>query len=42
MFRFVLNIFSTKSKHKNENRQIDFDEFYLQKIKSGAVFLIIL
>ena len=30
MFRLILNSDSTKPKHKNENRKIDFDEFYLQ------------
>ena len=40
MFSFILNIVSTKPKHKNENRKIDFDAFYLQEIKRvGAVFL---
>ena len=28
-----LNIVSIKPKHKNENKKIDFDVFYLQKIK---------
>ena len=40
MFSFILNIVSTKPKHKNENRKIGFDAFYLREIKkSGAVFL---
>ena len=38
MFSFILNIVSTKLKHKNENRKIDFDAFYLQEIKSGTIF----
>ena len=29
MFSFILNIVSTKPKHKYENRKIDFDTFYL-------------
>ena len=33
MFSFILNIVSTKPKHKNEIRMIDFDAFYLQEIK---------
>ena len=33
MFSFIANIVSTKPKNKNENRKIDFDEFYLQEIK---------
>ena len=40
MFNFILNIVSTKPNHKNDNRKIDFEAFYLQEIKrSGAVFL---
>ena len=33
IFSFILNIVSTKAKHKNENRKIDFDALYLQEIK---------
>ena len=32
-FSFISNIVSTKPKHKNEIRKIDFDAFCLQKIK---------
>ena len=34
MFSFILNIVSKKPKHKNDNRKIDFDTFYLQEIKT--------
>ena len=40
MFSFILNIVSTKPKHKHENRKIDFDAFYLQEIKKwGSLFM---
>ena len=40
MFSFILNIVLTKPKHKNENKKINFNTFYLQEIKkSGADFL---
>ena len=42
MFIFILNIVSTKPKHKNKNRKIDFDAFYLQEIKRvGQSFYIL-
>ena len=33
MFSVILNIVSTKPKHKTYNRKIDLDAFYLQEIK---------
>ena len=35
IFSVILNIVSTKPKHKNEDRNIDFDAFYLREIKVG-------
>ena len=42
MFSFILNIVSPKPEHKNENRKIDFDAFFLQEIKRvGQSFYIL-
>ena len=42
MFSFILNIVSTKQKHKKYNRNIDSVAFYLQEIKKvGQSFYIL-
>ena len=42
MFNFIVNIVSTKPKHKNENKKFDIDAFDLQEIKRvGQSFYIL-